>query len=53
MKETVDFKENVQAVQAHLNILQSVIQRMAGNSAACKRSMKVLYEFRNLFSRAK
>ncbi len=31
-----DFRENSQAVTAHLNILQSVIQRMAANSAASK-----------------
>lgn len=30
------FKENSQAVQAHLNILQSVIQRMASNSSSSK-----------------
>jgi hypothetical protein len=36
MKEMVDFTENAQSVEAHLNIMQSVIQRMAGNSAACK-----------------
>lgn len=31
-----EFKENSQAVQAHLNITQSVIQRMAANSSSCK-----------------
>lgn len=31
-----EFKENSQAVQAHLGITQSVIQRMAANSASCK-----------------
>lgn len=31
-----EFKENSQAVQAHLGITQSVIQRMASNSASCK-----------------
>ena len=31
-----DFKENSQAVQAHLSITQSVIQRMATNSTSCK-----------------
>lgn len=36
MEVNEEFKENSQAVQAHLNITQSVIQRMAGNSAACK-----------------
>lgn len=30
------YKENSQAVQAHLSITQSVIQRMAANSASCK-----------------
>ena len=28
--------ENSQMIEAHLQIIQSVIQRMAGNSAACK-----------------
>lgn len=31
-----EFKENSQAVQAHLTIIQSIIQRMASNSASCK-----------------
>lgn len=31
-----DFRENSQAVQAHLNISQSIILRMASNSASCK-----------------
>jgi len=31
-----DFRENSQAVQAHLNFTQNVIQRMASNSASCK-----------------
>jgi len=31
-----NYKENSQAVQAHLGITQSVIQRMASNSASCK-----------------
>lgn len=31
-----EFKENSQAVQAHLGITQSAIQRMASNSASCK-----------------
>jgi hypothetical protein len=31
-----DFKENSQAVQAHLEITQSIIQRMASNSSSCK-----------------
>jgi hypothetical protein len=30
------YKENSEAVQAHLSIAQSVIQRMASNSAGCK-----------------
>ncbi len=33
---TNEFRENSQAVQAHLTITQSVIQRMASNSASCK-----------------
>ena len=36
MENTTDFKENSQAVQAHLSIAQNVIQRMASNSASCK-----------------
>jgi hypothetical protein len=32
------FQEHAQAVQAHLTILQSVIQRMAANSASAKAS---------------
>jgi hypothetical protein len=36
MASNEEFKENSQAVQAHLNITQSVIQRMAANSALCK-----------------
>lgn len=31
-----EYRENSQAVQAHLTISQSVIQRMASNSASCK-----------------
>lgn len=31
-----EYKKNSQAVQAHLGIMQSVIQRMASNSASCK-----------------
>lgn len=31
-----EFKENSQAVQAHLSIAQNVIQRMASNSNSCK-----------------
>jgi len=33
---TVRYDENSPAVQAHLQIMQSVIQRMASNSASCK-----------------
>lgn len=36
MENNTDFKENSQAVQAHLEITQSVIQRMASNSSSCK-----------------
>jgi hypothetical protein len=36
MTEEDSLKENSQAVQAHLAITQSVIQRMASNSASCK-----------------
>jgi len=36
MAESTEFRENSQAVQAHLNIAQNVIQRMAANSASCK-----------------
>lgn len=35
-KGIVNLTEESASVQAHLQILQSVIQRMAGNSAACK-----------------
>lgn len=31
-----EFKENPQVIQAHLGLTQSVIQRMASNSASCK-----------------
>ncbi|MGB2959578.1 MAG: hypothetical protein WBD30_11890, partial [Bacteroidota bacterium] len=31
-----EFEENPQAIQAHLQIAQSVIQRMASNSSSCK-----------------
>ncbi|ADI00878.1 hypothetical protein [Syntrophothermus lipocalidus] len=31
-----EFKENSQAVQIHLSIIQSIIQRMALNSSSCK-----------------
>ncbi len=36
MKESTGFRENSQAVQAYLQIMQSVIQRMSANSASCK-----------------
>jgi hypothetical protein len=36
MTEHVAFKENSQAVQSHLTILQAVIQRMANNSSSSK-----------------
>ena len=36
MHETGSFSEDSAAVQAHLNITQGVIARMASNSAACK-----------------
>ena len=35
-KSAPSFRENSEAVQAHLRICQSVIQRMAANSAGCK-----------------
>ncbi len=35
-KETNTFHENSDAVQAHLGMSQSVIQRMSANSASCK-----------------
>ena len=31
-----NYQEDFQAVQSHLNIIQSVIQRMSTNSASCK-----------------
>jgi hypothetical protein len=36
MSSIDEFKENSQAVQAHLGISQAIIQRMAANSASCK-----------------
>lgn len=36
MTNSGDYRENSQAVQTHLSITQSVIQRMASNSASCK-----------------
>ena len=36
MQKDKSFKENSQAVQSHLSILQSVIQRMASNSSSSK-----------------
>jgi hypothetical protein len=36
MAEQSQFTENSQSVQAHLQITQSIIQRMSSNSAQCK-----------------
>ena len=36
MPDNGEYGENCQAVQAHLGIVQSVIQRMSANSASCK-----------------
>lgn len=36
MTQNTEYHENSQAVQAHLSITQSVIQRMASNSSSCK-----------------
>ena len=36
MQKDESFKENSEAVQSHLSILQSVIQRMASNSSSSK-----------------
>jgi hypothetical protein len=36
MVDRSEYKENSNAVQAHLGIMQSIIQRMASNSASCK-----------------
>ncbi len=36
MDDSTDFRENSQAVQSHLTIMQSVIQRMAANSTSAK-----------------
>jgi hypothetical protein len=36
MTEATPWRDNSQAVQAHLSITQAVIQRMAGNSSSCK-----------------
>ncbi len=36
MSNITEYRENSQAVQAHLGIMQSVIQRMATNSSSCK-----------------
>src|SRR5437764_2615739 len=36
MTNSTEYRENSQAVQAHLGITQAVIQRMATNSASCK-----------------
>lgn len=36
MVEENEYREDSQAVQAHLNVTECVIQRMASNSASCK-----------------
>lgn len=36
MANNQEFRENSEAIRAHLTITQSVIQRMAANSASCK-----------------
>jgi hypothetical protein len=36
MEDSEEFRENSQAVQSHLAIMQSVIQRMAANSTSAK-----------------
>ncbi|MBN2561989.1 MAG: hypothetical protein JXQ75_13775 [Phycisphaerae bacterium] len=36
MQEESPYREDSKAVQAHLTITQSVVQRMASNSASCK-----------------
>jgi hypothetical protein len=36
MSQGDEFRENSEAVRAHLQISQAVIQRMAANSSACK-----------------
>ena len=36
MSDETEYKQNSQAVQAHLGLLQSVIGRMATNSSSCK-----------------
>jgi hypothetical protein len=35
-KKYLDLTESSPSIQTHLGVMQSVIQRMAGNSAACK-----------------
>ena len=42
MSQPPEFGPNSEAVRAHLNILQDVIRRMAGNSASCKNWCVVL-----------
>ena len=42
MSSQSEFDPNSEAVRAHLNILQDVIRRMAGNSASCKNWCVVL-----------
>lgn len=36
MRDSTEYRENPQAVQAHLGIMQSVIQRMSSNSSSSK-----------------
>jgi uncharacterized membrane protein YwzB len=36
VSEETEDKENSNAIHAHLSIMQSIIQRMASNSASCK-----------------
>ena len=42
MSQPPEFGPNSEAVRAHLNILQDVIRRLAGNSASCKNWCVVL-----------
>lgn len=36
MPDETEYRENSEAVRAHLSIMQSVIQRMAADSSSCK-----------------
>jgi hypothetical protein len=36
MPDDIEYRENSEAVRAHLSIMQSVIQRMAADSSSCK-----------------